>query len=161
MDRIQGLLFPDFAFPSSHRLLERNFLAQCEEGMVCWGYCLPGARAGCFDALSGLEMEDWLWCTSILSQGSDSSSQAGNLFLPSHGTHSDVRNLDTGFQENVGYIVLFTKALFLTVEGICHFLVIWRTRNFLNIIKSSVIYSSFLPEWMLPWSVCWQLHLSP
>lgn len=56
-------------------------------------------------------MEKWLWYMSVLSQGSDCSSQAGNLVFQSHRVHSDVTNQDIGFQENAGYIALFTIAL--------------------------------------------------
>lgn len=58
-------------------------------------------EGSCFDALPGLEVEKWLWCRSILSQGNLSSSQAWNLDLQSHRIDSDVMSQDIGFQENV------------------------------------------------------------
>lgn len=97
--------------PSDHSLWRGNSLALRDEGMVCWDYCLPGTKAGCFDALPRLEMEKRLWCRSIQSHGGHSSSQAWNLFLQSHRVDSHVMNQDIGFQENAWYIALFTIAL--------------------------------------------------
>lgn len=81
------------------------------EGMVCWDYCLPGTKAGCFDALPRLEMEKRLWCRSIQSHRGYASCRAWNLLLQSHRVDSPAVNQDIGFQETAWYIALFTIAL--------------------------------------------------
>lgn len=130
--------------PSDHSLWRGNSLAPRDEGMVCWDYCLPGRKAGCFDALSRLEMEKRLWCRSVQSHGGYSSSQTWNLFLQSHRVESHVMNQGIGFQENSWYIALFTIALIpLYKQEYAIFPIILRTPSSLNLIKCSVIYSNF------------------
>lgn len=97
--------------PSDHSLWRGNSLAPRAEGMVCWDYCLPGTKAGCFDALPRLEMEKRLWCRSIQSHGGYASCRAWNLLLQSHRVDSPAVNQDIGFQETAWYIALFTIAL--------------------------------------------------
>lgn len=70
--------------------------------------------------------------------------------LRSHRVHSNVMNQNFGLQENTWYIAFFSIALIPSLKKrICHLLVIWRTLNFSTLIKSSVIYSSFLAEFCL------------